>query len=471
MKKQITMEKIANLAKRRGFLFGGSDIYGGLQGTYDYGHYGALLKQRVKDAWLRSNVQEMDNVVALDASILMHPKVWEASGHTANFSDALVDDKISKKRYRADHLIEEQLGMKVEGLSNEDLTKIFQENEIKTPEGQKADWTEVRSFNLMFKTHAGPVDTSGPDAGPDADAAAIYLRPETAQGIFVDYKEVQATTRKKLPFGIAQIGKAFRNEITPGKFIFRMREFEQMEIEFFCKPAESKKWHEWWQKERMRWYTDVLGIDKKKLKLRPHTKDELSHYSAGTSDIDYEFPFGFSELEGIANRTDYDLAQHQKVSGKDLTYFDQSDGPKGKSYLPHVIEPSCGVDRIVFALLCDAYVEEPDEKGDVRTVLKLKPSIAPISAAVLPLMNKPELAKLSEKVRDDLAKDLMIDYDVTGSIGKRYRRQDEIGTPFCCTVDFDSLEDKAVTVRERDSQKQERVKIADLADYLSERLT
>ncbi|HEY8108974.1 MAG TPA: glycine--tRNA ligase [Patescibacteria group bacterium] len=455
----VTMEKVANLAKRRGFLFGGSDIYGGLQGTYDYGHYGALLKQRIKDAWLKANVQQMDNMVALDASILMHPKVWEASGHTANFSDALVDDRISKKRYRADHLIEEQLGMKVEGLSNEDLTKIFEENEIKTPEGKQADWTDVRSFNLMFKTHAGPIAD---------DDAAIYLRPETAQGIFVDYKEVQATTRKKLPFGIAQIGKAFRNEITPGKFIFRLREFEQMEIEFFCKPDESKQWHEWWQKERMRWYVDVLGIDKKKLKLRPHTKDELSHYSAGTSDIDYEFPFGFSELEGIANRTDFDLKQHQEVSGKDLQYFDDA---SGKSFLPHVIEPSCGADRIVFAVLCDAYTEEPDEKGDVRTVLKLKPSIAPISAAILPLMKKPELTKLAGKVRDDLATDFMLDYDVTGSIGKRYRRQDEIGTPLCCTVDFDSLEDQAVTVRERDSQKQERVKIVELKDYLADKLS
>ncbi|MDP9211799.1 MAG: glycine--tRNA ligase [bacterium] len=454
----VTMEKVANLAKRRGFLFGGSEIYGGLQGTYDYGHYGALLKQRIKDAWWKANVQLMDNMVGLDASILMHPKVWEASGHTANFSDALVDDKISKKRYRADHLIEDQLGLKVEGLSNEDLTKIFQENEIKTPEGKEADWTAVRSFNLMFKTHAGPVYD---------DDAAIYLRPETAQGIFVDYKEIQATTRKKLPFGIAQIGKSFRNEITPGKFIFRLREFEQMEIEFFTKPDEAKQWHEWWQKERMRWYVETLGIDKRKLRLRPHTKDELSHYSAGTSDIEYEFPFGWSELEGVANRTNYDLTQHQKVSGKDLAYFDEAAGEK---YLPYVIEPSCGVDRIVFTALCDAYVEEPDEKGDVRTVLKLKPSIAPVSAAVLPLMNKPELAKLAGEVRRGLAERFQVDYDVTGSIGKRYRRQDEIGTPFCCTVDFDSLEGQAVTVRDRDSQKQERVKITELAGYLDSKI-
>ena len=451
------METIVNLAKRRGFLFGGSEIYGGLGGTYDYGHYGALLKNNIKAAWWKANVQEKDNMVGLDSSILMHPKVWEASGHTANFADALVDDKISKKRYRADHLIEEQLGTNVEGVSNEDLTKIFSENEIKTPDGQKADWTEVRSFNLMFKTHAGPVVS---------DENAVYLRPETAQGIFVDFKEIQSTTRKKLPFGIAQIGKAFRNEITPGKFIFRLREFEQMEIEFFCKPADAKKWHQTWMDDRMKWYTDVLGIKKTHLKFRKHTKDELSHYSAGTSDIEYEFPFGWSELEGVANRTDYDLGQHQKVSGKDQTYFDE---PSGKKFLPHVIEPSCGVDRIVFTVLADAYTEEKDEKGDNRVVLKLKPSIAPIKAAILPLMNKPELAKVASKLRDDLAGDFMLDYDVTGSIGKRYRRQDEIGTPLCCTVDFDTLEDKAVTVRDRDSQKQERVKIAELSDYLAEK--
>ena len=457
--KAVAMETIVNLAKRRGFLFGGSEIYGGLAGTYDYGHYGLLLKNNLKAAWWKSNVQEKDNMVGLDASILMHPKVWEASGHTTNFADALVDDKISKKRYRADHLIEEQLGTQVEGLSNEDLTKIFQENEIKTPEGKPADWTEVRSFNLMFKTHAGPVES---------EEGAVYLRPETAQGIFVDFKEIQSTTRKKPPFGIAQIGKAFRNEITPGKFIFRLREFEQMEIEFFTKPSEAKQWHEYWLKERLAWYSDVLGIDKKNLRLREHTTDELSHYSAGTSDVEYEFPsLGWGELEGIANRGDYDLTQHQKVSGKDLSYFDDA---AGKSYVPHVIEPSCGVDRMVFTVLADAYTEEKDEKGDLRTVLKFKPSIAPVKAAILPLMNKPELAKAASKVRADLVSRFMLDYDVTGSIGKRYRRQDEIGTPFCCTVDFDTLEDKAVTVRDRDSQKQERIKIAELGDYLAEKL-
>ena len=452
------MEAIVNLAKRRGFLFQGSEIYGGLQGTYDYGHYGVLLKNNIKQAWWRSVVQQKDNMVGQDATILMHPKVWEASGHTASFADALVDDKLSKKRYRADHLIEDQLGTKVEGLSNEDLTKLFQENDIKTPEGKKAEWTEVRSFNLMFKTHAGPLVS---------EDNAIYLRPETAQGMFVDFKEIQASTRKKPPFGIAQIGKAFRNEITPGKFIFRLREFEQMEIEFFCPPKEAKKWHKYWMDERMRWYLEDLGVTKANLRFREHTKDELSHYSAGTSDIEYKFPFGWSELEGVANRTDYDLKQHQTVSGKDLTYFDEESKEK---YLPYVIEPSCGVDRIVFTVLNDAYHEEADEKGDNRTVLKLKPSLAPIQAAVLPLMRKPELTKVSEKLRDDLAGDLMTEHDVTGSIGKRYRRQDEIGTPYCLTVDFDSLEDKAVTVRDRDSQKQERVKIAAVSDWLAERL-
>lgn len=455
---QITMDTIVNLAKRRGFLFQGSEIYGGLQGTYDYGHYGVLLKNNIKAAWWKANVQQQTNMVGLDASILMHPKVWEASGHTANFSDALVDDKKTKKRYRADHLIEEQLKMQVEGLSNEALTKIFQENIIKTPDGSEADWTAVRSFNLMFKTHAGPLAT---------DDNAVYLRPETAQGIFVDFKEIQATTRKKPPFGIAQIGKAFRNEITPGKFIFRLREFEQMEIEFFSPPKEAKKWHKWWMDYRLAWYTDVLGIDPKKLRFRKHTDDELSHYSAGTSDIEYEFPFGWSELEGVANRTDFDLKAHMAASGKDLSYFD--DATK-ESYVPFVIEPSCGVDRIVFTALCDAYTEESDEKGDNRAVLKLAPEIAPIKAAILPLMKKPELTGLAEEVHGALSGNLMTEYDVAGSIGKRYRRQDEIGTPYCVTIDFDSLEDQAVTVRERDSQTQERITIAELPTYLAQKL-
>jgi glycyl-tRNA synthetase len=457
-KPDITMETIVTLCKRRGFLFGGSDIYGGLQGTYDYGHYGALLKNNVKAAWWKANVQEMVNMVGLDASILMHPKVWEASGHTANFSDALVDDKKTKKRYRADHLIEEQLDMQVEGLSNEALTKIFQENEIKTPEGEEADWTDVRSFNLMFKTHAGPLAS---------DENAVYLRPETAQGIFVDFKELQTTTRKKPPFGIAQIGKSFRNEITPGKFIFRLREFEQMEIEFFSPPDEAETWHKFWLKRRMEWYVKTLGIEAKKLRFREHTDDELSHYSAGTSDIEYEFPFGWSELEGVANRTDFDLKAHMKASGKDLSYFDDA---TQESYVPYVIEPSCGVDRIIFTALTDAYTEEADEKGDSRVVLKLAPALAPIKAAVLPLMKKPELTKQAEAVWESLAPRFQTEYDVAGSIGKRYRRQDEIGTPYCVTVDFDTLEDQAVTVRERDSQQQERVKVADLEGYLAERL-
>lgn len=455
---QITMETIVTLCKRRGFLFGGSDIYGGLQGTYDYGHYGILLKNNIKAAWWRANVQELPNMVGLDASILMHPKVWEASGHTANFSDALVDDKKTKKRYRADHLIEEQLNMEVEGKSNEELTQIFKDNDITTPEGAEADWTDVRSFNLMFKTHAGPLESAD---------NAVYLRPETAQGIFVDFKEVQNTTRQKPPFGIAQIGKSFRNEITPGKFIFRLREFEQMEIEFFAPPDEAEKWHQWWMDHRMKWYTDTLGIDAKKLHFRKHTDDELSHYSAGTSDIEYEFPFGWSELEGVANRTDFDLKAHMKVSGKDLSYFDDA---KGESYVPYVIEPSCGVDRIVFTALCDAYTEEADEKGDARTVLKLAPNLAPIKAAVLPLMKKPDLLKQAEAVWQELAPRFQTEYDTAGSIGKRYRRQDEIGTPYCVTVDFDTLEDQAVTVRDRDSQTQERVKIAELPTYLQDKL-
>lgn len=454
----VPMETIVNLAKRRGFLFGGSDIYGGLQGTYDYGHYGVLLKNNVKAAWWQFNVQEKQNMVGLDSSILLHPKVWQASGHTANFADALVDDKISKKRYRADHLIEDQLGKQVEGLSNEELTKIFKENDIKTPEGKDADWTDVRSFNLMFKTHVGPLAD---------DDSAVYLRPETAQGIFVDFKEVQSTTRRKPPFGIAQIGKAFRNEITPGKFIFRLREFEQMEIEFFCPPKEAEKWHQYWMDQHMAWFTDRLGVKKENLRFRPHTQEELSHYSAGTSDIEYNFSFGWGEVEGIANRTDYDLTQHQNASGKDQAYFDEASGDK---YIPYVIEPSCGVDRVVFTTMTDAYREEEDEKGDLRVVLGLKPSIAPIKCAILPLMKKPELVKKAEAVFADLSGQCMVEYDETGSIGKRYRRQDEIGTPLCATIDFDSLEDSAVTVRDRDTQKQDRVAIAELGEYVADTL-
>lgn len=453
-----TMETIVNLAKRRGFIFGGSELYGGLQGTYDYGHYGVLLKNNIKAAWWRAMVQRHVNVVGLDASILMHPQVWQASGHTANFADALVDDKISKKRYRADHLIEEQLGMKVEGLSNQDLTKIFRENEITTPEGAKADWTEVRSFNLMFKTHAGPVAD---------EAGALYLRPETAQAMFVDFKELQATTRKKPPFGIAQVGKMFRNEITPGKFIFRLREFEAMEMEFFCPPDESARWHDYWLTERQRWYAEDLGIAVDRLRVREHSADELSHYSSRTADIEYDFPWGFGEIEGIANRGDYDLRAHSQSSGKELGYYDEA---TKQTYLPHVIEPAAGLDRIVFVVMMDAYREEPDEKGDTRVVLRLKPSLAPIKAAVLPLMNKPELAALAEEVRAGLCGQLQVDYDVTGSIGKRYRRQDEIGTPFCVTVDFDSLAERTVTVRDRDSQQQERVALAELPGYLAGRL-
>ncbi len=457
-KTPVTMETIVNLAKRRGFLFQGSEIYGGLQGTYDYGHYGVLLQKNIKDAWWKALLQKRNDVVGLDAAILMHPKVWEASGHVGTFTDALVDDKISKKRYRADHLIEDQLDRQVEGLSNEELTEIFRENEIKTPEGKKADWTEVRSFNLMFKTHAGPVAD---------DESAIYLRPETAQAMFVDFKEIQASTRRKPPFGIAQIGKMFRNEITPGKFIFRLREFEAMEMEFFCPPAEAKEWHDYWLKERLRWHIEDLGLSKGKLRLREHTKEELSHYSVRTADIDYEFPFGYAELEGIANRGDYDLTQHAKHSGKDLSFFDES---LGESYVPHVIEPAGGVDRKVFAVLCDAYTEEADEKGDNRVVLKLKPSLAPIKAAILPLMKKPELRKVALNVQQTLSDELMTEYDETGSIGKRYRRHDEIGTPYGVTVDFDTLEDKAVTIRDRDTQKQERVAIVELAVYLSTKL-
>jgi glycyl-tRNA synthetase len=434
------MERVVNLAKRRGLVFPSSDIYGGFRSTWDYGPLGVLLKRNVKDAWWRSMVQLRDDVVGLDAAILMAPKVWEASGHVATFTDPLVDCRNCKERFRADQLPESGACPNC---------------------GSKDTFTEARNFNLMFKTHVGPVED---------DASVAYLRPETAQGIFVNFKNVQTTTRKKPPFGIAQIGKSFRNEITPGNFVFRTREFEQMELEYFVPPDQAPKWFEYWVAERHRWYLD-LGIPEDKVRIRPHDAEELSHYSAGTSDLEFAFPWGWGELEGIANRTDYDLTQHAKFSGEDLSYFDQENDER---YVPYVIEPSAGADRSTLAFLLAAYDEDEAATGDVkvekRTVLRLDPRLAPIKVAVLPLSKKDTLLPLTEEVARALRPLFQIDVDLAGAIGRRYRRQDEIGTPLCVTIDFDSLDDRAVTVRDRDTMAQERIPLDRLAGELRDRL-
>src|SRR3954447_21604059 len=437
-------EQVVNLCKRRGFVFPSSEIYGGFRSTYDYGPLGVLLKRNVMDAWWRAMVQEREDIVGLDASILMHPRVWEASGHVATFTDPLVDCRNCKERFRADHLTDPHTCPSC---------------------GAKDSFTEARNFNLMFKTHVGPVED---------DANVAYLRPETAQGIFVNFKNVATTTRKKPPFGIAKIGKSFRNEITPGNFIFRTREFEQMEMEFFVKPGEDEEWHQYWIDERTRWYTD-LGIDRDNLRHFEHLPEKLSHYAKRTVDIEYRFGFTGSqwgELEGIANRTDYDLTQHSEASGQDLSYFDQASGER---YTPYVIEPAGGPNRAMMAFLVDAYTEDeaPNTKGgvDKRVVLRLDPRLAPVKVAVLPLSRN---ADLSPKARD-LAAQLRghgwnVDFDDSGAIGRRYRRQDEIGTPYCVTVDFDTLHDDAVTVRERDSMKQERIALDQVSAYVAQHL-
>jgi glycyl-tRNA synthetase len=433
------MEKIVALCKRRGFIFQSSEIYGGLASTYDYGHYGVLLKSNVKAEWWRANVQERDDVVALDAAILMHPRTWEASGHLEGFTDPLVQCLGKcKRRWREDHLREEQ-----------------PEGELKCPECG-GDLSEPRNFNLMFETHMGPVQDEG---------SVVYLRPETAQGIFVNFKNVLQFARKKPPFGIAQIGKAFRNEITPGNFIFRTREFEQMEIEFFTPPADAPKWHMHWMDERMRWYKE-LGIREDKLRLREHGPDELSHYSSATSDIEYLFPMGWSELEGIANRGDFDLTQHQNASGEKLDYVDTATGER---YVPYVIEPSAGADRATLAFMVDAYDEEEVE-GRQRTLLRLHPRLAPVKVAVMPLLNKEGMPELAREVYEELRRRMPAEYDQGGSIGKRYRRQDEIGTPWGVTVDHQTLEDRTVTLRDRDTLDQSRVAIDELGDELQRRL-
>jgi glycyl-tRNA synthetase len=435
------MDKIVALSKRRGFIFPSSEIYGGLGSTYDYGHYGVLLKTNVKNEWWRSMLQERDDIVALDSAILQHPRVWEASGHLAGFTDPLVDCRTCKQRFRADHLGDLPCGRKPSKHPGE------------TPE---CDLTPARDFNLMFETTVGPVKESGSTA---------YLRPETAQGIFINFKNVLQFSRKKPPFGIAQIGKSFRNEITPGNFIFRTREFEQMEMEYFVPPAEAAKWFAHWLAERERWYIE-LGVRPDHLRLREHAQDELSHYSSATSDVEYLFPIGWSELEGIANRGAFDLTQHTEYSGEKLEYFDQATGER---YVPHVIEPAAGADRATLAFLVDAYDEEEIE-GEQRTVLKLHPRLAPVKVAVLPLVRKDGQPELAREVYRALRSRMQAEYDEGGSIGRRYRRQDEIGTPYCVTIDHQSLEDRTVTVRDRDSLAQERVAIDDLPALLSERL-
>jgi glycyl-tRNA synthetase len=434
------MDRVVNLAKRRGLVFPSSEIYGGFRSTWDYGPLGVLLKRNVKDAWWRSMVQLRDDVVGLDAAILMAPKVWEASGHLETFTDPLVDCRSCKERFRADQLPDSGACPNC---------------------GAKDSFTEARHFNLMFKTYVGPVED---------DASVAFLRPETAQGIFVNFQNVQTTTRKKPPFGIAQVGKSFRNEITPGNFVFRTREFEQMEMEYFVPPEEGAKWYEYWCQERFRWYVD-LGIPDDQLRLRPHDPEELSHYSAATADVEFLYPWGWGELEGIANRTDFDLTQHSKFSGQDLSYYDQE---HDRRYLPHVIEPAAGADRATLAFLLAAYEEEEVDNGkggtEKRTVLHLHPRLAPIKVAVLPLSKNEQLVPVADEVASALRAELMIDVDVAGSIGRRYRRQDEVGTPLCVTIDFDTLDDQAVTIRDRDTMTQDRVPIDGLLAQLQGRL-
>ncbi len=450
-----TMEKIVALAKNRGFVYPGSDIYGGLANSWDYGPLGVELKNNVKKAWWRKFIQESPYNVGVDCAILMNPQVWVASGHVGGFSDPLIDCKDCKTRHRADKLIEDwnaenNIEFRVDGLKNEELMQYIKDKGVKCPGCGSANFTEIRKFNLMFKTFQGVTEDS---------KAEIFLRPETAQGIFVNFKNVQRTTRKKIPFGIGQIGKSFRNEITPGNFTFRTREFEQMELEFFCEPGKDLEWFKYWKDFCYNWLLS-LNMTKENLKLRDHEKEELSHYSNATTDIEFLFPFGWGELWGIADRTDFDLKQHMTHAKDDLSYFDPTTNEK---YVPYCIEPSLGADRVTLAFLCDAYNEEEVSEGDVRTVLRFHPAIAPVKIAVLPLSKK--LGEEAEKVYHMLTKTFYCEYDETGSIGKRYRRQDEIGTPYCITFDFDSLEDKSVTIRERDTMQQVRIKIDELAAY------
>ena len=452
-----SMDTIVALAKGRGFVYAGSEIYGGLANSWDYGPLGTELKNNIKKAWLKKFVQESQYNVGLDSAILMNPETWVASGHLGGFSDPLMDCKACKTRHRADKLIEDYvaehgLSDNPAAMSDEEMMSYIKEKGIACPHCGSHDFTDIRKFNLMFKTFQGVTEDS---------SATLYLRPETAQGIIVNFKNIARTTRRKIPFGVAQIGKSFRNEITPGNFIFRTREFEQMELEFFCKPGTDLEWFEYWRGFCRKWLLD-LGLKEENLRLRDHDKDELCFYSKATTDFEFLFPFGWGELWGVADRTDYDLTQHSEHSGQPMEYFDPETNEK---YIPYVIEPSLGADRVLLAFLCDAYDEETDEKGDTRTVLRLHPALAPYKAAVLPLSKK--LADGASEIFRDLAFDFMVDYDDAGSIGKRYRRQDEIGTPICITYDFDSVEDGCVTVRDRDTMEQQRIPVASLKEYIA----
>ena len=459
---QKTMEKLVALCKNRGFVFAGSEIYGGLANTWDYGPLGVEMKNNIKKAWWKKFVQESPYNVGLDAAILMNPQTWVASGHLGGFSDPLMDCRECKERFRADKLIEDYcaetgvtLNKPIDAFTQAEMNEFIEEHKIPCPSCGKHNFSDIRQFNLMFKTFQGVTEDA---------KNTVYLRPETAQGIFVNFTNVQRTTRKKLPFGIGQIGKSFRNEITPGNFIFRVREFEQMELEFFCQPGTDLEWFAYWRSFCKNWHLS-LGMTEDHLRLRDHDPEELCFYSKATTDFEFLFPFGWGELWGVADRTDYDLTQHQNTSGKDLTYFDPD---KNERYIPYVIEPSLGVERSFLAFLCDAYDEEEIGEGDVRTVLHLHPALAPFKAAVLPLSKK--LSDKAVEIHNELAKYFPTDFDETGSIGKRYRREDEIGTPFCITYDFDSENDGCVTVRDRDTMQQERIKIADLRSYIEKKL-
>jgi glycyl-tRNA synthetase len=449
-----TMEKIVSLCKNRGFVYSGSEIYGGLSNTWDYGPLGVEFKNNVKRAWMKKFVQESPYNVGLDSAILMNPQVWVASGHVGGFSDPLMDCRDCKTRHRADKLIEED-GGDANGMTFEQMMDYIKEHNVKCPACGSTNFTDIRKFNLMFKTFQGVTE----DAKNE-----IYLRPETAQGIFVNFANIQRTTRRKLPFGVAQVGKSFRNEITPGNFTFRTREFEQMELEFFCKPDTDLDWFYYWKDFCKKWLLN-LGLTEENIRLRDHEKEELSFYSKATTDIEFLFPFGWGELWGIADRTNYDLSQHQNHSGKSLEYFDPETNER---YIPYVVEPSLGADRIALAFLCDAYDEEKLDEKDTRVVLHLHPALAPYKAAILPLSKK--LGDKAKEIYSALAKHFMVSYDDSGSIGKRYRRQDEIGTPFCITYDFDSVEDGCVTIRDRDTMKQERIAIDKLKDYIEEKI-
>ncbi len=457
----LTMDKLVALCKGRGFIFAGSEIYGGLANTWDYGPLGVEFKNNVKRAWWRKFVQESKTNVGLDSAILMNRSVWVASGHVGNFNDPLMDCKACKARFRADKLIEDYAiakgeELQADGWSNDKLEAYIAENKIPCPTCGKHDFTGIRKFNMMFKTFQGVTEDS---------ASEIYLRPETAQGIFVNFKNIVRTTRRKLPMGVAQVGKSFRNEITPGNFTFRTRDFEQMEMEFFCKPGEDLEWFQYWRGFCRDWLLS-LGMKPESLRLRDHKPEELSHYSKATTDFEFLFPFGWGELWGIADRTDFDLKAHQAVSGENMEYIDPVTNER---YIPYVVEPALGADRAALAFLCDSYEEQELEGGDMRVVLHLHPALAPYKAAVLPLQ-KNKLGGLATEVQQELSKHFMVDYDETGSIGKRYRRQDEIGTPMCITVDFDTLENNTVTVRDRDTMTQDRVAIADLRAYIEKRL-